>query len=174
MQTNSVHYIEPFISRTQCKSGDWFNSDSSLNTVTTSIDNEEVSIFSGRTITCKLRSNSAIKSQTMSTNTLGLIFIMPESLIFSSFVDQWYEERGITSSLHEIVNCPSYIKIIGMGKTALPLILSKLIQEGNEPDHWFVALEAITNEDIVPEDSYGDMKKMAKLWLSWADENNVW
>ncbi|MCY4217895.1 MAG: hypothetical protein OXE56_01290 [Gammaproteobacteria bacterium] len=88
-------------------------------------------------------------------------------------LNQWYEERGITSSQSDIVNCSSYRKIIGMGIDALPLILSQLKCEGDDPDHWFVALEAITNEDPIPASSHGNMVEMSKAWLSWASNNNV-
>ena len=42
----------------------------------------------------------------------------------------------------------SYQKIIGMGPAVVPLILSELQKE---PDHWFWALEAITDENPVSE-----------------------
>jgi len=96
-----------------------------------------------------------------------------EHRLFFSLLKQWHKERGITSSQSDIVNCASYRKIIGMGIGALPLILGQLKHEGDDPDHWFVALESITNEDPIPESSYGDMAEMAKAWLSWASKNNV-
>ena len=64
--------------------------------------------------------------------------------------------------------------IIAMGETALPLIISQLKREGDDPDHWFVALEAITGKDPIPEEAYGDTPIMAEAWLSWAEEENVW
>lgn len=98
-----------------------------------------------------------------------------DELLFSSLREQWYKERGVTSFVTDMVNCPSYQRIIGMGKDALPLIFAQLKREGDEPDHWFEALEAITGEDPIPEDAYGDMVKMARAWLALDEEKNgVW
>ena len=96
-----------------------------------------------------------------------------ESILFSQLVKQWNEERGITSSLSKMFMCPSYKKIIKMGGKAVPLILAQLVREGDDPDHWYAALKAITGEDPVPEDAYGDTVQIAKVWLSWAEERNV-
>ena len=60
-----------------------------------------------------------------------------------------------------------------MGEKALPLILDQLRREGDDPDYWSVALEAITGEDPVPKEAYGDTMKIAEVWLSWAEEKNV-
>lgn len=93
---------------------------------------------------------------------------------FTRLAEQWHKERGVTSSLSEMFACPSYQQIIGMGEKALPLIFARLRREGDDPDHWFAALGAITGQNPVPEDAYGDTLKMAGAWLSWAEERNVW
>ena len=93
---------------------------------------------------------------------------------FVSLRDKWHEERGATSSVSEMISCRSYLSIIGMGKRAIPLILKQIEREGEDPDHWFAALSAITEEDPVPEDAYGDTVKMAEAWLSWAKERHDW
>ena len=97
-----------------------------------------------------------------------------DEVLFTRLIKQWHKERGATSFLSEMIVCPSYLKIIGMGEKALPLILNKLRREKDDPDHWFTALEAITGEDPIPESSYGYTVKMAEAWLSWAETNNVW
>jgi len=91
-----------------------------------------------------------------------------DSSKFSALVAQWRKERGIASSTTKIVTCPSYQKIIGMGEKAVPLILRQLRAEGDDPDHWFWALEMITGEDPIPVEAYGDTTKMAEAWLLWA------
>ena len=53
----------------------------------------------------------------------------------------------------------SYQKIIGMGPAVVPLILSEL---ETEPDHWFWALEAITDENPVSESDAGDVEASAR------------
>lgn len=96
------------------------------------------------------------------------------SLRFSLLRERWYRERGPTSSISHIVRCDSYQQIVKMGKEALPLILAQLKLEGDNPDHWFIALESITGKDPIPENAYGNMLKMAEAWFFWAEENNVW
>lgn len=100
-------------------------------------------------------------------------FVQGDEMEFSFLLEQWRAERGITSSTSDMVMCPSYLRIIGMGDRALPLILTQIKREGDDPDHWFTALEAITGEDPVSEDAYGDTVKMAAAWLSWADVINA-
>ncbi len=114
--------------------------------------------------------------QTTSTNTYDFAnsFANPDKIKFFQLVKQWKTERGITSSVSDMIKCASYRSIIAMGQEALPLILTQLRREGGNPDHWFIALESITGEDPVPESAYGDMVKMAEAWLSWAGESNVW
>ena len=88
--------------------------------------------------------------------------------LFSALVTRWRQERPrFSSSLAEIIACPSYLRIIAMGRKALPLIMERLEREGDEPDHWCAALEAITGEDPVPEESVGDTVGIAKAWLAW-------
>lgn len=93
---------------------------------------------------------------------------------FEHLRDNWYMERGVSSSLSRITSCPSYLRIMGMGEKALPMILAQLRREGDDPDHWFTALEAITGEDPVTQDMYGSTVKMAMAWLEWANANAHW
>ena len=94
--------------------------------------------------------------------------------MFMQLVEQWHIERRMTSSISQMTLCPAYLQIIGMGEKALPLILEQLRREDDDPDHWFAALEAISGQDPVPEDAYGDTLEMAKAWLRWEKERNVW
>lgn len=87
--------------------------------------------------------------------------------MFSLLVTDWYRERGAKSSTSEIVLCPSYQHIIGLGENALPLIFRQLRKEGDKPDNWFWALHAITSDNPVPEQLRGNRREMAKLWLEW-------
>lgn len=80
---------------------------------------------------------------------------------------RWHKERGATSSITQMATCPSYQRIVGMGEKAIPLILRELDNHEDDPDHWFWALQAITDKDPVPADHRGDMKAMARDWLEW-------
>lgn len=112
--------------------------------------------------------------QETGTPNLDCISVDKEKMLFSILEKKWKKERGITSSTSDMVAFPSYLRIIGMGESAVPLILAQLKREGDDPNHWFVALEAITGEDPVPEDAYGDTVRMAEAWLSWAAQSNAW
>jgi hypothetical protein len=60
-----------------------------------------------------------------------------------------------------------YQRIIGMGMPVVPLILEELERE---PDQWFWALEAITEENPVPTEANGVVRLMAKAWVDWGRE----
>jgi hypothetical protein len=94
--------------------------------------------------------------------------VISDAALFQQLVSQWRKERGATSSITRMAMCLSYQRIIGMGEKAIPLILRQLEDEGDDPDHWFWALQALTRENPVPEDARGDMKEMARAWLDWA------
>jgi hypothetical protein len=95
--------------------------------------------------------------------------------MFLRLIEQWRAERaGAVSSMAEIIACPSYLRIIGMGWRVLPLIIEQLEREGDEPDHWCAALEAVTGEDPVPEDAYGDTVRIAQAWIAWNETRIAW
>lgn len=94
--------------------------------------------------------------------------------LFQDLVSQWRKGRNPLSSLAwNNVRNPSYQRIIGMGKMALPFILRELQRElrHGEPDDWFPALWAITGENPVPPDCQGKVKEMAKAWIEWGLRN---
>jgi hypothetical protein len=67
----------------------------------------------------------------------------------------------------KMVMHPKYQRIIGMGPAVLPLLFRELQKN---PDHWFWALQAITDEDPTRPEDLGDVPKMAASWLKWAEE----
>jgi len=83
---------------------------------------------------------------------------------FNELKIQWEQDIRFLSSLTDICMHPAYQQIIGMGKTAIPLIIKEL---SSEPSHWFWALKAITGEDPVPPGKRGKIKEMAKVWVLW-------
>jgi hypothetical protein len=101
---------------------------------------------------------------------------LERSVRFRKLVSQWLSERGATSSIEEMCTHPAYLSIMAMGPDALPLLLGQLRSEGDNPDHWFVALHYITGQlDPVPAEDKGNMAKMARAWLEWAArENDAW
>ena len=63
-----------------------------------------------------------------------------------------------------------YQRIIGMGWSAVPLILEELRRE---PDQWFWALEAITEENPVPPDAAGQVRRSAEAWVQWGRDRGL-
>jgi len=87
---------------------------------------------------------------------------------FENLVATWKQRCLFSSSISEIVSDPSYMQIIGMGERALPFIIEKLREY---PDHYFVALSAITGEDPVSDEDKGNIEKMAQAWIAWAESS---
>jgi hypothetical protein len=92
----------------------------------------------------------------------------PPEDAFRALAERWRRERGPTSSPSEMVMKPAYLRIVGLGKPAVPLLLRELRER---PDHWFVALAAITGEDPVAPEHRGDLRKMADDWLIWGRQH---
>lgn len=91
---------------------------------------------------------------------------------FRSLAEKWREERGASSSMEEIILCPSYLGIIALGEEkAVPLIMAELESEGDEPDHWFWALQILTGQNPVSEEDEGDLRRMSQIWRKWGRDN---
>ena len=89
---------------------------------------------------------------------------------FQRLKEQWKEETLDMSSLTDMVTHRAYLQIIGMGDKAIPLLVDELRKE---PNHWFVALNAISGDNpIAPEDA-GNLERMTEAWLRWADQNEL-
>ena len=87
---------------------------------------------------------------------------------FSALAKEWQIERGVLSSAQQMATHPVYLRIIGMGERAVPLILEEL---RNTPDHWFIALHAITGANPVPKEARGRLEEMAESWVSWGKKS---
>ncbi len=86
---------------------------------------------------------------------------------FQELADEWKQDCVFSSSVQEIAMHPAYQKIVGMGPSAVRMILRDLQRE---PHHWFWALHAITGENPVPEESQGNLDEMATAWIDWGRE----
>lgn len=84
---------------------------------------------------------------------------------FRLLADQWRRETEHISSLKQACLHPAYQRIIGMGPAAVPLLLRELEQA---PDHWFWALNAITEED--PAQTEDSLEGATRAWLTWGKE----
>jgi hypothetical protein len=83
---------------------------------------------------------------------------------FRRLAAEWKNKSRYLSNTAQMALLPSYQRIIGMGRDALPLILEKLQRE---PDQWFWALESITEENPVPPEAAGSVDRMAQAWIEW-------
>lgn len=106
-----------------------------------------------------------------SAETLLGVFV-DDRAVFESLVQQWRAERGATSSVARMVACRSYGTIISMGRDrAVELILAQMKSEGDDPDHWFWALQILTGENPVSVEDEGNLQAMAKAWLDWGTKS---
>jgi hypothetical protein len=83
---------------------------------------------------------------------------------FQKLLFNWKEETVFSSSTSDITSHEAYLGIIGLGRTVVPLIIREMEKEGG---HWFVALKAITGENPVPQEHWGDLPRMTEDWLAW-------
>src|SRR5207302_4801013 len=86
--------------------------------------------------------------------------------LFQTLANRWHDDTEHMSNLIKACNHPAYQQIIGMGKVAPSLIIPLILHElQRRPDHWFVALHEISNEDPAqPEDNFDEA---SQAWLNW-------
>src|SRR5437879_4382497 len=83
---------------------------------------------------------------------------------FRRLAADWKQHSLHMSNVAQMAMLRPYQQIIGMGWPAVPLILDEL---QSEPNQWFWALEAITDEDPVPPEAAGNVRLMAQAWVEW-------
>ncbi|MGH7139659.1 MAG: hypothetical protein ACREHD_28300 [Pirellulales bacterium] len=88
---------------------------------------------------------------------------------FKRLVSQWRQQRNqYSSDPRDLAMCPAYQKIIAMGPEAIPLVLNELQRR---PDHWFWALDMLTDTNPIRPEHAGDFKEMVNDWLLWGRDN---
>ena len=83
---------------------------------------------------------------------------------FQRLCTEWKQQSPYLSNTAQMATLRPYQRIIGMGPAAVPLILEELRRE---PDQWFWALEAITEENPVPPEAAGKVREMSRAWVDW-------
>jgi hypothetical protein len=83
---------------------------------------------------------------------------------FIQLARQWRYDIEIYSSVSKIISHPSYLEIIAMGESVLPLIFTQMKKD---PYHWFVALTRITGESPAKQGCTFD--EAVKAWLDWGE-----
>ena len=81
---------------------------------------------------------------------------------FDDLVKKWRRETRHLSTVSKMVLNHNYLRIIGLGDKAVPLLLRELEVR---PNHWFTALSAITGENPVGEPS--NFEEARHSWLNW-------
>ena len=89
---------------------------------------------------------------------------------FERLAAEWKEQSRYLSNTAQMAMLEPYQRIIGMGPTVVPLILEELRRQ---PDQWFWALEAITEENPVPREDMGKTRLMAEAWLRWGEQQGL-
>lgn len=83
---------------------------------------------------------------------------------FQRLAQRWKLETAHVSNISKKAMHPAYQEIIGMGKSAIPLLVAELKRE---PDDWFWALHAISGANPVPQENRGNLRVMADAWIQW-------
>ena len=87
---------------------------------------------------------------------------------FKRLADEWIEQRPKGADVAQMIRHPAYQGIIDIGPEAVPWLLERLAQR---PDHWFYALNQITNATPVQPEHQGNIKAMAEDWIAWGKQN---
>jgi hypothetical protein len=86
---------------------------------------------------------------------------------FQGLAESWRTGTQWFSSLDDIAAHPAYRQIIAMGRDVLPILLEEMRLR---PDHWSMALHAITGENPVKDEHRGNVKLMAQDWVDWGKQ----
>jgi hypothetical protein len=92
---------------------------------------------------------------------------------FKRLVSDWKHQRNeYSSDPRELAMCPAYQKIIAMGPEVIPLVLNELRRT---PDHWFWALDMLTDANPIRPEHGGNFGEMVDDWLRWGRDNGfIW
>ena len=91
----------------------------------------------------------------------------PARVEFERLADEWEVGRPRGADVAQMTAHPAYQRIIAMGDPAVPWILDRMAAK---PDHWFVALHAISGASPVAPENRGRLKEMTAAWLKWGQE----
>ena len=86
---------------------------------------------------------------------------------FRRLATEWKEQSRYLSNTAQMAMLKPYQRIIGLGLPVVPLILEEL---NREPNQWFWALEAITEQNPVPPEAVGKVRLMAQAWIEWGKQ----
>lgn len=89
---------------------------------------------------------------------------------FRRYLNAWKDSVAVASSIQEMVQDPSFISIVEMGRVALPLIKAELERE---PSFLFLAAQQITEQNPVSPEKWGDVGAMSEQWVNWLENTLI-
>lgn len=89
---------------------------------------------------------------------------------FDELAERWLRETRFTSSTHDLILHPAYLRIISLGPEAVPLLVERL---DRKPRRWLWALRAITGEES-PGETLDDAVKYWKSVVPAKDRSDPW
>jgi hypothetical protein len=87
---------------------------------------------------------------------------------FENLVKAWKKTTVHYSFIRQKIVHPAYLRIIGMGEKAIPLILEELKERPSAS--WFPALEAISGNNAVQ--AAENIDEAVQSWLTWGKQKN--
>ena len=84
--------------------------------------------------------------------------------LFVRLAAQWHHDTDHRSSPSRIADHDAYLKILTLGRAAVPLILQDLRDHGGD---WYRALRILTDENPVPPEHQGIPGLMNEDWINW-------
>lgn len=108
-------------------------------------------------------------AETASVNTPNrVILTLPQR--FAKLREEWKRSTPWGAGIRESCALPAYQKIVNMGHDVVPTLLRELKRQ---PDHWFIALKAITGQDPVQPENRGKVRLMAADWVKWGEARGL-
>lgn len=83
---------------------------------------------------------------------------------FNYLFNKWKEDTKFISDYNKIINDPSYLEILGLGKDILPFIFKSF---KDNTGFWLHALEHITNKKKYIKKKNPTRKDFRDFWLTW-------
>lgn len=94
-------------------------------------------------------------------------FVDNDKFIIEKLIKDIEINCGNCSELSILYKYPSYIKIVEIGKKAIPFLLKEI--NGDFRAFWFQALRLITEEE--PDKNFVKTEDIRKSWKNWGDSH---
>ncbi len=133
---------------------------SPTSTPTVGLDQAVASLPSIHSLRSRTQKRAVAHSRAAFTTTTG----------FAALANTWERETRNVSCLDEKVSHWAYRQIVNMGPSVIPEIIDRMQIFGG---FWFPALEELAEWNPIPEEHYGDMKKMREAWVRWEKSPNA-